>query len=198
MRLAIVVLLAGCMEPFDVAEEDLHSDDVPDDRGLRLSAAELADEEAAAGELRIADRVEGAYAWDEADAHAARVNRHRTEHGTDEVRRSACLDGVARRWALRMASGICGDDDPICHRASDGPSGLRTQLDRCWQWSAIGENVGVTDSEPRMFQGFLDSPGHHANIDAAWNGGGAGKFGIGAFRRADGRLYITQVFATRY
>ncbi len=191
-----LVLLAGCADIVNPPAEDLFSDDVPDGHGERLTADQIAAEEAASGEIPIAHPAAGHYAWDAADAHAARFNPHRLDHGRDALHRDACLDGIARRWARRMASGVCGSD-PICHRGEGGPSGLVTQVDRCWSWSGIGENVGYGPSEATLFQGFLDSPPHHANIDHDWNAGGAGKFGIGVFLRDDGRVFITHVFGTR-
>lgn len=199
-RLALLLCVAAtaCIEPPDAfeGEVDHSADDLPDNRGHRLGPADLASEESAARELAMQEPAMGAYAWDATDAHAARINPHRTEHRQEAITRSACLDAVARRWSRRMASGICGDD-VICHRPDGGPSGIVTQVGRCWPWAAIGENVAVGGSEASLFEALLASPGHHANIDADWHAGGWGKYGVGIFRRADGRIYITQVFATR-
>lgn len=192
-----VLLLAACVSPEDLAGEVDHSaDDVPDDRGPRPTEAELRAEDDAAGELAPPHSVAGHFAWDATDAHAARINPHRESHGAAAIRRSACLDGVARRWAQRMASGACGDD-LICHRPDAGPSSLVAQVGRCWPWTRIAENVAVGAAEASLFVAFLESPAHHDNIDEDWHAGGWGKYGIGVFRRGDGRLYVTQVFATR-
>jgi hypothetical protein len=193
---AALVLLAGC-GLLELPSEDLFSDDVPDDQTERLTDAEVAAEEAASGESPIPVPAEGAYDWDASDSHAARINLHRTSHGADTINRSSCLDAIARRWARRMASGICGNEI-ICHRSENGPSGIVTQVERCWDWARIGENVGTSPLESEMFQFFLDSPPHHANIDKLWNNDGAGKFGIGVFRRTgDDRLFLVHVFAAR-
>jgi hypothetical protein len=202
MRLALLLPLTlslGACVPEELTGEVDHSDDdLPDDLGPRLSDAELAADEARAGDAPVAQFAAGTYAWDAANAHAERIDPHRASHvGRDELRRSACLDAIARRWSRRMASEVCGGNDPICHRPDAGPSSLVVQVNRCWSWMRIGENVAVGAAEASLFQAFLGSPGHHENIDLDWHAGGHGKFGVGVFRRADGRVYVTQVFATR-
>lgn len=198
MRCSLALaLLTACLPSEDLAGDVDHSDDdVPDTQGERPSDAELLAEDTAAGELPPPRSAAGHFAWDATDAHAGRINPHRESHGADAIRRSACLDGIARRWARRMASGTCGDD-LICHRPGAGPSSLVAQAGRCWPWSSLGENVAVGPDEAGLFEAFLASPSHHANIDKDWHDGGWGKYGVGVFRRGDGRLYITQVFATR-
>ena len=192
-----LLLLAGCLDRVDPAPfPGDPADDLPDDAALRLSDDELAAEEARAGEVPLVAPAAGAYHWDWMDAHGARFDPHREAHGETPIVRSACLDAIARRWSLRMASGVCGDD-PICHRGDGGPSGLQVQVSRCWSWTAIGENVALNQSEVGAWMAFLASPPHHANIDGAWNDGGAGRFGVGIFRRADGAVFVTQVFARR-
>ncbi|MEJ7601310.1 MAG: CAP domain-containing protein [Kofleriaceae bacterium] len=199
-HLAPLLLLAGCLDrggpdpDADPIVDD--TDDLPDAMGLRLTAAELAADEARSGEPPLATPAEGAYAWEAMDRHAARFDPHREAHGETGLVRSACLDAIARRWSLRMASGVCGDD-PICHRGDGGASGLQLQVSRCWSWSAIGENVALNSSEAGAWIAFLDSPPHHANIDGPWNDGGSGRFGVGVFQRADGAVFVTQVFARR-
>lgn len=202
MRLPLVALtlatLTGCTEALDpYTSDDRGEDDVPERSGERLSPEEIAAEEAASGEAPLGTPAAGAYAWDAADAHAGRVNPHRQAHASaTPLKRSACLDAVARRWSRRMASGACGPEE-LCHRPDTGPSSLTYQVSRCWSWWKIGENVAYGGGEERMWNAFLDSPGHHHNIDDDWNKNGGGKFGVGVFRRSDGRVFVTQVFATR-
>jgi len=197
MRICYTLLLVGCLE--SVGSEHVvvdPQDDLPDGMGERWTAEQIAADEAAARELPIARTVAGDYAWEATDVHAARINPHREGHGETPVVRSACLDAIARRWSLRMASGNCGDD-VICHRPDAGPSSLSTQVERCWRWWELGENVAVADSEASTWTGLLGSPPHHENIDGAWNAGGSGRFGIGVFARSDGRVFVTQLFAQR-
>lgn len=189
--LILCVLACTACEDILAPSRDHSADDLPG--GIGAPPTTEIDDEAP-----IARPAHGGYDTDAANAHAARINPHRGEHGIDALVRSACLDAIARRWARRMASGACGDNDPICHRPDRGPSSLEAQVSRCWPWLGIGENVAMGRTEPRLFRAFLDSPGHHANIDRDWNVvAGSGKYGVGVFRRSDGYLFVTQVFATR-
>ena len=171
-------------------------DDIPDEGGEVLTDEEIAIDEEESGEEAILIERGGAYDYGAANTHAGRVNPHRRNHGRNAIDRASCLDGVARRWARRMASGACGSQE-ICHRPDSGPSSLAAQVSNCWSWARAGENVGVGGSEASLWSAFLGSPDHHANIDHGWNTGGDGKFGVGVYRRGDGRVFITHVFATR-
>jgi uncharacterized protein YkwD len=134
--------------------------------------------------------VEGTFDNGAAEQHAARFNPHRKNHvDRPPLDRRDCLNEIARRRARKMADGQCPGGDTICH--FDGLGNAITN--NCpWSWSAAGENVGVGPSEFALWQAFLDSAPHHANIDSAH----FNRFGVGAFRRAsDDSLFIVHVFA---
>jgi uncharacterized protein YkwD len=86
-----------------------------------------------------------------------------------------------------MADEQCPGSDDICHFPNLGDAIERA----CpFRWEAAGENVGVGPTEGGLWQAFLASPPHHANIDGRYN-----KLGVGAFRRAsDDLLFIAHVF----
>lgn len=133
--------------------------------------------------------VSGSFADADATDHAARFNPHRRNHvGRGPLDRRACLNDIAKRRARRMADGQCPGGDAICHFAGLG----NAITGACpFSWSAAGENVGVGASEGSLWQAFLGSALHHANIDGAYN-----RFGVGAFRRSsDNALFIVHVFA---
>ncbi len=124
-----------------------------------------------------------------ADGHAARFNPHRRNHGRAALDRVACLNGIARNRARRMAEGQCPGGAQICHFG-----GLGTAVtNNCpFRWTTIGENVGAGSTELSLWQAFLASAAHHANIDSA----NFNRFGVGAFRRtSDNQLFIAHVFA---
>ncbi len=82
----------------------------------------------------------------------------------------------------------------MSHTGSNGSSvGQRTKQ-AGYQWRAIAENVGVGyNSGSAVVQGWLDSPGHCANImNPNYNEGG-----VSAVRGRDGKLYWTMVYGRR-
>ena len=92
------------------------------------------------------------------------------------------LDAIARRQSERMRSA-----GRIFHntRLTDDLNGARVG------WTVAGENVGVGPSVADVERAFMASPSHRANIlkreyDA---------IGVYAAATADGRVYVTQVFA---
>jgi hypothetical protein len=57
----------------------------------------------------------------------------------------------------------------------------------------MGENVAVAGSIDRAFQALVDSPPQYANmVDGSFN-----RVGVGIFQGADGRVWVTMVFAQR-
>ena len=63
---------------------------------------------------------------------------------------------------------------------------------RVTRWSTLGENVGVGSTVTSLFNAFMNSPGHRANVLY-------GKFnhiGVGT-RVAYGRLWVTVIFEAR-
>ena len=117
---------------------------------------------------------------------AGRINRRRERLGRRKLNRRTCLNTVARRWSAKMASNNTLAHNPnLAAQVSNkcGAVGLR--------WRGLAENVGVGFSELSVWQAFIDSSAHRANIDkAAWD-----SMGIGIYKRSDGKMFFTQVFA---
>ena len=80
------------------------------------------------------------------------LNQARASEGHSALRRVEGVNNVAREWAHVMAV-----DNQLKHRPN-----LRTPFDG--DWRGLGENVGVGYSVPSLHDGFMNSPGHRANI----------------------------------
>ncbi|MDO4243250.1 MAG: CAP domain-containing protein [Actinomyces sp.] len=117
----------------------------------------------------------------------ARVNELRASLGLDPVTRYVELDTVAQEWSEQMVA-----QDVLAHRPSFSeayPSG----------WSAVSENVAMRqdaltgDIGGSIFEQWLNSPGHYANMTDP----GTNAIGIGiAYDASTGSWYATQNFAT--
>lgn len=118
------------------------------------------------------------------ELHLRRLNQHRAEENLSPLERLDCLDQVARDWTARMAA-----DDWFEHNPELVDEVSRACSPRVWR--RVGENIAVGPDADRMFDGWLDSPGHRANIEnEAFR-----HVGIAAVRAGDGRLWSTHVFA---
>lgn len=92
------------------------------------------------------------------------------------------LATVARRQSERMRNA-----GAIFHNARLGPDVGSAVA----SWIIAGENVGVGSSVEAVQAALMRSATHRANIlDRSYNA-----IGVGIVRGADGRLFVTQVFA---
>ena len=82
------------------------------------------------------------------------------------------------------------------HKAKDGSQVAQRTTRAGYQWSRVGENIAFGQSSPaEAVAGWLESPGHCANImNPGFTEMGAA-YGIAAERRS-GLVYWTQVFAS--
>lgn len=82
------------------------------------------------------------------------------------------------------------------HKARDGSQVAQRATRAGYQWGRVGENIAFGQSSPaEAMAGWLDSPGHCANImNPGFTEMGAA-YGVAAERRS-GLVYWTQVFAT--
>jgi uncharacterized protein YkwD len=110
--------------------------------------------------------------------------------------RNGELDRIARIRSEAMAKGI----DPFAHEDSKGnPAATEMMRDRISPYGAFGENIMFDYHSPAQFdpesfakiavQGWLDSPGHRANILSP----DFDRSGIGVAING-GYTYATQVF----
>jgi hypothetical protein len=168
LLLSSVVLLVGCN-----ADVDVFGPDAGVGSDLKTN-----------GELGIIDdgvpyinaAEEGADGW--------RVNNARAGVGEGGVIRSGCLTDAAREWSQQMAaSGSLSHASDWVQRIERHCGGAYTRL---------GENVGVGPDEPTVFNAFMGSPEHQANILY----GDQQFIGVGDFVDGNGTRWVTQEFAT--
>jgi hypothetical protein len=107
----------------------------------------------------------------------SRINAFRTANGQIRLAEDYQASQVAQQWTQHMAA---------TNTLSHNPS-YSTQVTTSWY--RIGENVGYGSSEATLFQAFVNSPGHRANLlRPEYN-----RVGIGQVI-ANGRLWTTHVF----
>ncbi|MBG6094441.1 CAP domain-containing protein [Nocardioides luteus] len=106
------------------------------------------------------------------------ANAARADAGLDPLIRDSALDGLARKWAYKIAA-----DGELSHNPD-----LAEQVPEGWQ--GVGENVAMgypTGAE--MHRGWMGSDGHRANILGDYT-----HIGI-AFVEVDNTTWGVQVFA---
>ena len=166
--LCTLALLMGCAAESDDAEE----------ASLEIDSTATADTS------ESSDALTGS--WDTA-AEAVEywnINAHRGRIGRGNLARRQCLDNIARVWTVKLAS-----ENRLSHNPNLGAhvTGNCTGV----RWKMLGENVGYGQTEASIWQAFLASPGHRANIETAR----FDSLGVAVYRRSDGRRFITQIFA---
>lgn len=142
------------------------------------------DEDADADDVGASESaITGAYDGTSETTDHQRINRRRATIGKGALTRRACLNSIARAWSLKMAT---------ANQLSHNPN-LSTQVqNRCTglRWRRLGENVGVGGSELQIWNALMASAPHKANIEGAYD-----SVGIGIYKRSDGTMFLTQVFA---
>jgi len=110
----------------------------------------------------------------------ANINAIRAANGLNTLTLDANMTASARNWTTWMV-----ENDTLAH-ADDIVSGAPAD------WLKVGENVGRGGSIASVWQAFLDSPGHAANVlDPSYD-----FVGVGVIWNADGRMYTTHRFAS--
>jgi uncharacterized protein YkwD len=122
----------------------------------------------------------------EASVHS-KINAYRASQGLGELTFDDYIAEVARAHSTNMAKGTV----PFGHDgASDRWKAIQNRIVGAL---AYGENVamnrGYTDPASIAVQGWLNSPGHKANIVGDYN-----MTGIGVAKSADESYYLTQIF----
>ena len=116
--------------------------------------------------------------------HAVNVhsNRHRAAHDRVALKKSTGLDRYAERQARRMAK------KQRMYHQSMGPILRKCHL------SQVGENVAVGFSKGKsVTAAWMKSPGHRKNLLNKRHR----LVGVGAYRDAHGRWYVSQVLGRR-
>ena len=117
---------------------------------------------------------------------ASLINSARTSRGIPALTVTPGTTDLAREWALNQAT-----KNLLYHNPSL-VAGITSHGSR--DWGRVGENVGRGWGADSLFEAYMNSPGHRANIlDPDYR-----ILGIGWFERPDGSGYNTQVFVDRY
>lgn len=114
------------------------------------------------------------------------INSARTSRGIAALRIAPGFTDVARRWSAKMAN----------HRSMYHNPSLVSQVSAAGgsEWRAIAENVGYGYSADSLFDMYMRSSGHRANILNSR----LRYLGIGWAERPGGLGYNTQVFVSDY
>jgi hypothetical protein len=110
-----------------------------------------------------------------------RVNADRKGNGLGTLADDGAAAALARRWAQHMAD---------VNRLEHNPS-LSNDVSRevTNQWTRIGENVGTGQDASSLYDAFMRSSAHRANILGDYN-----RIGLGAYRDDRGTMWVTMVF----
>jgi uncharacterized protein YkwD len=123
----------------------------------------------------------------------AAINRERIAHGLPQLARAQDLAAVAREHSRDMMARRY-----FAHRSPEGTD-LRHRFARSGihRWRLMAENIacnlGFQDPVSTAVEGWMQSPSHRRNIlDRRLT-----ESGVGVAVDNSGRVYFTQVFATR-
>ena len=119
----------------------------------------------------------------------AQINQYRAEQGLPPLEFDPEISEVARQHSQAMAGGQV----PFSH---DGFEQRGQAIARQIPYRTVAENVaysqGFTDPATQAVEGWIDSPGHLANIKGDFD-----LTGIGISRNEQGEYYLTQLFVKR-
>jgi hypothetical protein len=114
-----------------------------------------------------------------------RINNRRASIGRSALKHIECLNSVAEQHTIEMVN-----RGSIYHTPND--TFISRVNSKCGgTWSILGENVGSGYDSASLFNAFMSSASHKANIEDTR----FAKVGLGAYYATDGRLFITQIFA---
>lgn len=143
-------------------------------RALFLAVVGLLATSVVAGQAASADT-----GGDEMDF-VARINGLRASEGLAPLAVKGELFDLARAWSARMAT-----TGAIAHNPS-----LSAQAPPSWK--RLGENVGTGSEVAGVFEAFVRSPVHVANmVDPAFE-----SVGVGVVRADSGQQFVTMTFMT--
>jgi hypothetical protein len=115
-----------------------------------------------------------------ADQFLAKINDLRTSKGLRPLALDASISAFAQSWTNQMAESNHLSHNP---NLASIPG----------NWTKAGENVGVGGDVDTLFQAFVNSPHHYANlVDPAYN-----LVGIGVAVASNGTLWTTHNFEAR-
>ena len=129
--------------------------------------------------------------WDAQRELIVLINSYRTSNGLPALRPKAVLQSVAAQRSQDM-----GTRNYFAHEIPPDGHYFEVLLDTAGVRFAIaGENIARTnapasESPHRVYNGFLNSPAHRANLLEP----GYTELGVGVWRRPDGMEYYTTLF----
>ncbi|NJO48563.1 MAG: CAP domain-containing protein [Leptolyngbyaceae cyanobacterium RM2_2_4] len=119
----------------------------------------------------------------------AQINQYRAEQGLPPLEFSAEISEVARQHSQAMAEGQAA----FSH---DGFEQRGQAIAQKIPYRTVAENLafnqGFSDPVTQAVKGWIDSPGHHANIKGDFD-----LTGIGVAKNEQGEYYLTQLFVKR-
>jgi uncharacterized protein YkwD len=119
------------------------------------------------------------------------VNRHRGDLDLRALEHDEVLAAAARQHAQRMRNlGFFDHRDPFDHTRPH----QRVRAAGRWSWALIAENLAAGQLTPdEVLRGWLDSPGHRANVELPE----LTHHGVAIVLGGRMRSYTAQVYATR-
>jgi uncharacterized protein YkwD len=107
-----------------------------------------------------------------------RINNLRAQHGVGQLAVDDQLTSIARQWTASMVQA-----GSLSHNPNLGSEVTSN-------WIKLGENVGEGQSMDSLWQAFLNSPHHYANlVDPDFN-----RVGVGVIVTSDGTIWTTHDF----
>lgn len=111
---------------------------------------------------------------------AQRINQARAAVGRGALAFDTGIQYIAVDWSDEMAGSQTLKHNP----------NYANQILRHRDYRSAGENVGRGFDQATLFQAFMDSPGHRANIES----GSYSHVTVGCLTDANGQLWVTQNF----
>jgi uncharacterized protein YkwD len=119
----------------------------------------------------------------------AQINQYRSEQGLPPLEFNPKISEIARQHSQAMAAGQV----PFSH---DGFEQRGQAIAREIRYRSVAENVaynqGFADPVTQAVEGWIESPGHLANIQGDFD-----MTGVGVIQNEQGEYYLTQLFVKR-
>ncbi len=112
-----------------------------------------------------------------------RINAARAANGKGALKHIECLNTIAEEWTKAMIGNL--------RHNPNISSQVGGQCAGSSNWTYIAENVGFGYSSESLFNAFMASSGHRANV----LDGRSTRIGVGAYWSSNGQLWVTHVFA---
>ena len=110
------------------------------------------------------------------------INQLRSNNGVQPLEVDSGLQDIAERWAQQMAAANGIRHNP--HLVHEVDSEVTTE------WTKLGENVGWDYSVQDLFDAFVNSPKHYANlVDPTFS-----KLGVGVAVTSSGQIFTSHEF----